>query len=268
MGLQAGVRSVRGSVAVAAVVCHGRDPARGARPSGDARLRGRQHHLPRVGAGGVRTRPPHRVTIPASVRETDGMLLFVTSNKALATSSRRPPAGRWKARGSRAPTPRPSSTARSRRPTTPAATQAVDFTATTKSTPDPARLRRHRRRPGRGLRLGRRDGQPRHAHDAGRQRGDRRLVRRLLLGGQVLGHHRLDPPGRPDPAQPRPRHRRRADHLRGLRPATRQRAAGADHRPAPPPPAPRSAKATMWTVVLAGRPDGRTRTSPRSRRSR
>jgi PKD repeat protein len=53
----------------------------------------------RASAQAVFNQPTARVTIPANVRETDGMLLFVTSNKALASVTT-PPAG-WTLEGSR-----------------------------------------------------------------------------------------------------------------------------------------------------------------------
>ncbi len=53
----------------------------------------------RAGTESAANLSTHRVTIPAAVRETDGMLLFVTKNNAAATMSS-PPAG-WTLEGTR-----------------------------------------------------------------------------------------------------------------------------------------------------------------------
>ena len=75
----------------------------------------------------------HRVTIPASVRETDGLLLFVTSNKSLA-SVVQTPAG-WTLVGSRLSSTDTETILYSKVATAADAgrSQAVDFTATTKA---------------------------------------------------------------------------------------------------------------------------------------
>ena len=73
----------------------------------------------RAGTQSAANLTTHRVTIPAAVRETDGMLLFVTKNNAAATISSPPPAGPSRALNGPTRTPRPRSTARSRSPTTP-----------------------------------------------------------------------------------------------------------------------------------------------------
>ena len=145
-----------------------------------------------------------RVTIPAAVRETDGMLLFVTKNTA-AASVTTPPAG-WTLEGTRQsqhrhadPAVQQGGGSQRRRPE-----RGHHVLGHREGDYDAARLRRHGRRPDRGLHVGSRDDQPRGAHDARRERGDRRLVGGLLLGGQVLGDHRLDAPGRPDAAQRSP----------------------------------------------------------------
>lgn len=98
MGSQTVVRSVRGSVAVAAVgamvaallavIGFTATPAFAA-----------DTITFRAAAQAFFNQPTARVTIPASVRETDGMLLFVTSNKALASVTT-PPAG-WTLEGTR-----------------------------------------------------------------------------------------------------------------------------------------------------------------------
>ena len=234
MGLQAGVRSVRGSMAVAAV---GAMVATllavlglAATPAFAA-----DNITFRASAQAFFNQPIARVTIPASVRETDGMLLFVTSNKALANVIATP-AG-WTEEGRRLSSTDTETILYSK---VAAANDAgrnvgVDFTATTKSSlillaydgtaADPVSAFASAAET-----VNRATHTTPVAHG-----GHRRLVRRLLLGGQVrIDHHRLDPSRGSDPAQPRGGHRRRADQLHRLRP---QRAVGhrADHRVAPPP---------------------------------
>lgn len=75
----------------------------------------------------------HRVTVPAAVRETDALLLFVTSNKALASVAQTP-AG-WTLVGSRLSSTDTETILYSRVASAGDAgrSQAVDFTATTKA---------------------------------------------------------------------------------------------------------------------------------------
>ena len=103
----------------------------------------------------------HRVTIPAAVRESDGLLLFVTSNQALGSVTETP-AG-WTRVGSEVAQHRhgdhPLQQGRDRRGrrTEPGCQLHRDH----QGNPDRARLRRHGGQPGRSLRIGSRDGQPR-----------------------------------------------------------------------------------------------------------
>ena len=101
------------------------------RPAGGG---GGHHHLPRGGPGGVE--PDHRPGDDPGGGPGDRRHAAVRHQQQGAgrRSPRRRPAGRSRAPGCRAPTPRRSSTARSRRPTTPAATRLSTFSATTKST--------------------------------------------------------------------------------------------------------------------------------------
>ncbi|WP_280530158.1 PKD domain-containing protein [Nocardioides dongkuii] len=88
----------------------------------------------RAAAEAVFNQPTARVTIPASVRAGDGMLLFVTSNKALASITV-DPAG-WTREGSRLASTDTETILYSRVATATDAGRnaAVDFSATTKST--------------------------------------------------------------------------------------------------------------------------------------
>src|SRR5262245_169070 len=76
----------------------------------------------------------HRVTIPASVRETDGLLLFVTSNRQLATITETP-AG-WTLIGTQNSSNDVNTTlyAKSAAADDAGRSQAVAFSATTKAT--------------------------------------------------------------------------------------------------------------------------------------
>ena len=128
------------------------------------------------------------------------MLLFVTTNKASAITDA---AGRLDARGHRArptSTPRPPLYSKVADADDAGTNAAVTFSRQHEVVADPARLRRHRGRPGGGLRLCGRDPEPLHAHHSRSQRGDRRLVRRLLLGRQ--GRAPTAPSGPCPPARP------------------------------------------------------------------
>ena len=197
------------------------------------------------------------------------MLLFVTSNKALASVTT-PPAG-WTLEGTRlsstdtetilySKVAAANDAGTQRRPST--------FSATTKATltllaydgtaADPVAVFAS------AAETTNRD----DPHDTGRQRRDRRFVRRLLLGGQVVGTTTgwTLPAGQTQRSIVA-RHRRRPHHLRGVRPERASR---------------RSARSPARTATAAAstrqgddvdrraraRPDRRTRTSRRSRRSR
>lgn len=88
----------------------------------------------RASAQAVYNQPTARVTIPSSVQETDGMLLFVTSNKSLASVTTAP-AG-WTFEGTRLSGAETETTLYSKvaAATDAGKNAAVDFSATTKST--------------------------------------------------------------------------------------------------------------------------------------
>ena len=219
----------------------------------------------RAGASGRRrTRSPHRVTIPAAVRETDGLLLFVTSNKALA-SVVATPAG-WTLGGHATvehrhrDDPLQQGRGGQRRRAQPGGRLHGDH----QGDPDAARLRRHRRqrrRPDRDFASA--------AETTNRATHTTPGANVATAGSYVVSYWADKSsattgwtlPGRPDPAQHRARHRRRADHLGGVRPErTRRRSAP---RPARTATADASTgKATMWTVVLRPDPDANPNVAP------
>ena len=84
-GLDAVMRSVRVNAAVGAVVAVSASllAVVGLAPAANAA----DTIAFRASAEAFFNQPSARVTIPASVRETDGMLLFVTKNNAAATGS-------------------------------------------------------------------------------------------------------------------------------------------------------------------------------------
>ena len=140
----------------------------------------------RAGAQATYNQPTARVTIPAAVRETDGMLLFVTKNNAAATVTV-PPAG-WTLEGTRHVQHRhrddPLQQGRGR-PTTPAATR-----------PSPSRRPPSRRSPCSPTTAPRPTRCPRSPRPPRRSTGRRTRrpspsvatagsLRRLLLGRQV-----------------------------------------------------------------------------------
>ena len=235
IGTQARVRTTRGSVAVAAV---------GAMVAALLALLGvtappaaaADTIAFRAAAQASLNQPTARVTIPASVEATDGMLLFVTTNKALASVTT-PPAG-WTLEGTRLSSTDTETTLYSKVATANDAgtNAAVTFSATTKSDAHPARLRRHRRRPGR-----RRSRRPPRRSTATTHTTP---VANVATAGSYVVSYWADKsastttgwtlPGRPDPAQLRGRHRRRPDLGRRLR-HQRSGRHRADHRPAPPP---------------------------------
>ena len=178
------------------------------------------------------------------------MLLFVTKNNAAATLTSAP-AG-WTLEGTRRVQHRHRDHAlqQGRGANDAGRNAAVTFSARHQGHHDAARLRRHGRRPGGHVRLGRGDRQPDHPHHPRCLGGDGRVLRRLLLGGQGVG--------RPPPAGPRLPARPGA-----ATPSAAARATSPRWPPTPTPQRPRvrasgiaatsaasSAKATMWTVVL------------------
>ena len=207
-----------------------------------------------------------RVTIPATVRETDGMLLFVTANKDVNITT--PPAG-WTLEGTRlsnidTETRLYSKVAAANDAGTNA---AVTFSETAKSTltflaydgtaADPIAV---------VASAAEVSPAKTHAHHARRQRRDRRLLRRLLLGRQVRpGDQRLDPPAG-QTQRSIGRHRRRPHLGRRLR-HQRARAASARARAAPRPAPSRAPRRPCGpSCSRPTRPS--TRTSRRWRRSR
>ncbi len=88
----------------------------------------------RAGASIAANQITHRVTIPTAVRETDGLLLFVTSNKALASWSRPPRAGPRSARALDSTDTETILYSKVAAANDAGRSQAVDFTATTKAT--------------------------------------------------------------------------------------------------------------------------------------
>ena len=209
----------------------------------------------------------HRVTIPAAVRETDALLLFVTSNKPLASVAQTP-AG-WTRVGTRLSSTDTETILYSKVAAADDAgrSQAVDFTATTKATltllaydgtaaatRSPPSRRPPRRPTGRRTRRPARTWRPRARTSCPTgptsprrpPAGPSRPARPSAASSLGTGPGRITAVAS-DPNAPAPT---------GRRPA------------APPPRASPSAKATMWTVVLQADPDVRTRTWPPSRRSR
>ena len=192
-----------------------------------------------------------RVTIPAAVREGDGMLLFVTTNKAYAGDHRRRRrVGPSRARGWRAPTPRRPSTAGSRRPTTRAATRpspsprppSPRSPCSPTTAPPPTRSPTFA-----------------SADETVNRTTHTTPASNVATAGSYVVSYWADKsasdvtgwtlPGRPDPAQHRARHRRRPHHLGRLRRQRARRAPGAT-TPRTATSAVSTAKATMWTVVL------------------
>ena len=203
--------------------------------------------VPRVGHGVDHVSDPagHRARVGAGWRRPAAVRHVQHRHVGLDAAGRLDPGGQPH---SPARTPRRCSTARSPPPPMPARSRPS-------STPPPPRpsspllaYSGTAANPIQVVRIGRGDRQPGGAHHTRRDRADRRLVGGLLLGRQVLGHHRLDPARPADRARRSRRHRRRARHVRRLRPR-RVRARGpsggstatADSS---------SAKATMWSVVL------------------
>ena len=191
----------------------------------------------RAGAEAAWNQTTARVTIPAAVRETDGMLLFVTTNKDVEHHGA---AGGLDPEGTVISSTDTETTLYSRVAIANDAGRnaAVTFSAITKSTmtllaydgtaADPT-----------ALVASAAETTNRATHTTpGGQRRDRGFLRRVLLGGQVRRRPRgLDPARRPDPAQHHRRHRHRPDLRRGLRPqrrGRRRRQHPAAPRPAPP----------------------------------
>ena len=195
------------------------------------------------------------------------MLLFVTANKATSTITT-PPAG-WTLEGTRLSSTDTETYLYSRVAAANDAGRnaAVTFSATTKSTITLLAYDGTAADPVARVRLGRRDRQPGDAHTTPG-------ANVATAGSYVVSYwadksgqhdHRLDPPGRPDPAQHRARHRRRPHHLRRLR-HQRARRAPAHRRPHRDQ---RRLERQGDDVDrrAPGRPDRRTRTSRRWRRS-
>ena len=166
------------------------------------------------------------------------MLLFVTSNKALANGHR--DARRLDARtapGCRAPTPRRSSTARSRRPTTPAGA-GRRLHGDHQVHADPARLRRHRAADPVATFASAAETVNRATHTTPG-------ANVATAGSYVVSYWAdkssattgLDPSRRSDPAQPLARHRPRTHH--SMASDLNAPAPVGAHRPAPPRPTPR-----------------------------
>jgi PKD repeat protein len=133
IGSQAGVRSTRGTVATTAVV--GMVAALMALVGVTAPPANAVDTITfRAAAEEAANQVTHRVTIPASVRDTDALLLFVTSNKSLA-SVVATPAG-WTLVGTQLSSTDTETILYSKVATASDAgrSQPVDFTATTKAT--------------------------------------------------------------------------------------------------------------------------------------